>query len=239
MGFKLLHIFSHKNHNYNQPHLHVKLVQREFVGPLCSLSTTDQTRNMVLKQKSFLCSSFNPFYALKCVLGAGENELESVQCPAILSEAITEDPQRHGKKLKQTERSVLCEIVSPPLDPFYFYCFCGYFACFPSPRLCLPLLSSLSFYSLYHLSIFSISSPIFCHPPLFSSDLESPARFGLYPISLWSGTVYRKWKMHFNFNNILKTAAEACNLPSVVCMNDLPQMGNGSDLGRQTLNVEL
>lgn len=154
MWFKLLHIFSHKNHNYNQPHLHVKLVRREFVGPLCSLTTTDQTRNMVLKQKSFLCSSFNPFYALKCVLGAGENELESVQCPAILREAITEDPQRQSKKLKQTERSVLCEIIVSPLDPFYFYCFCCYFACFPSPRLCLPLLSSLSFYSLYRFSVY-------------------------------------------------------------------------------------
>lgn len=30
----------------------------------------------------------------------------------------------------------------------------------------------------------------------------------------------------------IKTSAEACNLPSAVCMNDLPQMGNSSDLAQ-------
>lgn len=77
-------------------------------------------------QKSFLCPSFNPFYLLKCVLGAGENELESVQFLAFLSMAITEDPQRQSRKVKQTKRSVLAvlyEIIVPPLHPFYFYCF--------------------------------------------------------------------------------------------------------------------
>lgn len=38
---------------------------------------------------------FQSILALKRVLGAGENELEPVQCLAFLSVAITKDPQRH------------------------------------------------------------------------------------------------------------------------------------------------
>lgn len=55
-----------------------------------------------VSQKSFLCSNFNPFYPLKCVQGARENELATVPCLAFLSLAIMVDPQRHGEKLKQT-----------------------------------------------------------------------------------------------------------------------------------------
>lgn len=118
-----------------------------------------------MSQKSFLCSSFNPFYSLKCVLGAGENELEPVQCLAFLSVAITEDPQRRSEKLKQAERSVLavlCKIIVSPLDPFYFYCFPFLLLVFPSPRPCLPLLSSLIFYP-----------PLVCLSPCLSFHLLS------------------------------------------------------------------
>lgn len=132
-----------------------------------------------MSQKSFLYSSFNPFYPLKCVLGAGENELESVQRLAFLSMAITEDPQRRSEKLKQSERSVLavlCEIIVSPFDPFYFYCYP--FFCLFSPRLvCVHLCLALFifFFSLlsFCMPIFSISFPILCHPPLFSSHLIS------------------------------------------------------------------
>lgn len=157
-----------------------------------------------MSQKSFLCSSFNPFYPLKCVLGAGENELESVQCLAFLSTAITEDPQRLSKKLKQTKRSVLavlCEIIVSPLDPsYYFFAFCS-LACFPLPFKCLPLLCSLIFYSLYRFLLHAyFSSPIFCHPPLFSFHLIFS--FLLPFCFIWwaskNCTVYRKWKMHFH-----------------------------------------
>lgn len=127
-----------------------------------------------MSQKSFLCPSSNPFYSLKCVLGAGENELESVQCLAFLSMAITEDPQRRSEKLKRTKRSVLavlCKIIVSPLDPFYFYCFQCFCLFFPLPCLCLPLLSCLIFFVLIVSLYVPLFNPLFCLPP--SSHLIS------------------------------------------------------------------
>lgn len=148
-----------------------------------------------MSQKSFLCLSFNPFYPLKCVLGAGENELKSVQFLAFLSMAITEDPQRRSEKLKQTKRSVLavlCEIIVSPLDPFYFYCFA--FFCSRSLAVSIvtfayPFYFLLSFYSLY--------------PRQFSSLIPIstlPAAVWIYLMSSWSGTLTRKWKNIYNIN---------------------------------------
>lgn len=129
-----------------------------------------------MSQKSFLRSSFNPFYPLKCVLGAGENELESVQRRAFLSTAIREDPQRRSEKLKQAERSVLavlCKIIVSPLILSIFIAFCS-FACFPSPCPCLPLFSSPFFLILFTVSfsvpIFHVLSHFLPPPLLFSSS---------------------------------------------------------------------
>lgn len=122
----------------------------------------------MLKQESFLCLSFNPFYSLKCVQGAGENELVPAPCLAFLS--ITEDPQRRSEKLKQTEvrlLAVLCKIIVSPLDPLYFFIAFPYFACFLLPCPCSPLRSFLIFYSLYcsllHAHFFFFFSHLLSH----------------------------------------------------------------------------
>lgn len=76
-----------------------------------------------MSQESFLCSSFNPFYSLKCVQGAAENELAPVPCLMFLSMAITGAPWRRRERLQQTEvrlLAALCEIIVSPLDPLCF-----------------------------------------------------------------------------------------------------------------------
>lgn len=73
--------------------------------------------------RNALCLSFNPFYPLKCALGAEENELESVQCLSFPSAAITNNLHRRSEQQKRTKRSVLAvfsKIIVSPLDPFYF-----------------------------------------------------------------------------------------------------------------------
>lgn len=100
---------------WSQSHFPAKLVQEkllEFVPnlPLCLLHRLlnrhgpgTHSLSSSVSQKSFLCSNFNPFYTLKCVQGARENELAALPmlCLASLSLAITVDPQKRGEKLKQ------------------------------------------------------------------------------------------------------------------------------------------
>lgn len=98
--------------------------------------------------------------------------------------------------------------------------------CLPSPLLTFSQLSNLlSFLLLF----FSISSPIFCHPPLFPPHLHHPAPILVYLMSSRAGTVDRKWDINFNLPGNICLYKENRGLPSVVCMNDLPQMGNSSD----------
>lgn len=126
-----------------------------------------QSRHTVLKQKSFLCLSFNPFYSLKCVQGAGENELVPAPCLAFLS--ITEDPQRRSEKLKQTEvrlLAVLCKIIVSPLDPLYFLLLSLIllvFSCLAHARLCLAFLSFILFTVPYSMPIFFFFSHLLSH----------------------------------------------------------------------------
>lgn len=132
-----------------------------------------------MSRKSFLCSSFNPFYPLKCVLGAGENELQAVKCLAFLSMAITEDPQRWSMKLK-TNREVRlgCFVrdYSFTSQSFLFLLLSVLllvFPCLVSAYLCLALLSIFLF-------TVSLSVPIFPSPFPFSDILPL---FSLYLIS--------------------------------------------------------
>lgn len=157
-----------------------------------------------MSQKSFLCPSSNPFYSLKCVLGTGENELESVQCLAFLSMAITEDPQRRSEKLKRTKRSVLavlCKIIVSPLDPFYFYCFQCFCLFFPLPCLCLPLLSCLIFFRPYCFSLCaSFQSPLLPSSVLSSHLISSLLCCFYFDLSDELGKWYNVGKMGNKFS---------------------------------------
>lgn len=132
-----------------------------------------------VSQKSFLCSNFNPFYPLKCVQGARENELATMPCLAFLSLAIIVDPQRHGEKLKQTlgsdcwlscERLLFCCLICFLLLILILFIF----PCLSSPAcLYLDFLVCSSTQFLSRCSF--ISSPDFCRPFLFLPHLCSPS----------------------------------------------------------------
>lgn len=149
-----------------------------------------------VSQKSFLCSNFNPFYTLKCVQGARENELAAlaVPCLAFLSLAITVDPQKRGEKLKQTLWSdywLSCvRLLFPPLIFFLLLILILFiFPCLSPPAF--PQLDSLSFVQgCAFRSLLFISSPDSCRPFLFQPHLFSPASILLHWMSFSSGTVY-------------------------------------------------
>lgn len=169
--------------------------------------------NGSVSQKSFLWPGLNPFYPLKCVLGAGENESESVRCLAFLSLAITEHPQRRSKKRETRMNRVVrlgcfsADYCFTP-DPFYFYCLLVSHS-FSTRLVCTYLLLVLLSFILSAFSVSThthttttttTSSPILCHPALFllSSHIHSPAAILVYLMSWQSGTVYRKWKINFD-----------------------------------------
>lgn len=152
----------------------------ESVAPLSCPTAADQehgVKAVLCLRKAFCARVSIHFSLLKCVQGAGENELESVQCPAFLRAAITGDPQRQKEKFKQTKRPVLAalrRITVAPFDPFDFYSFLLFFLLF----LCLVCAYfRLSFPSFHFIlsAYFSIYSLIFCNPVLSSSHLQSTA----------------------------------------------------------------
>lgn len=152
----------------------------EAVAPLSCPSAADQERGVkavLCLRKAFCARVSIHFSLLKCVQGAGENELESVQCPAFLRAAITGDPQRQKEKFKQTKRPVLAalhHITVAPFDPFDFYAFLLFFLLFCA-LLVLTFAYLLCLFTLFILcaSFFPIYSLIFCNPVLSSSHLIS------------------------------------------------------------------
>lgn len=106
MWFKLLHTFPYWS-SIRPRSLYAKLMHSEhgtFQGlrllPWVFPSNTEQkhgVKAVVCLFEKLSVPEFQSILALKRVLGAGENELEPVQCLAFLSVAITEDPQRQRK----------------------------------------------------------------------------------------------------------------------------------------------
>lgn len=131
-----------------------------------------------VSQKSFLCSNFIPFYLLKCVQGAKENELVAMPmpCRAFLSLVITVALQRHRVKQTLWSDCWLSRVRLLFHTLIFFYClffFLFVFSCFSSPSSLffpsLPFLSAVSVCSFYLLScflpsIFILSSPLLLSP---------------------------------------------------------------------------
>lgn len=155
----------------------------EAVAPLSSPTAADQehgAKAVLCLRKAFCARVSIHFSLLKCVQGAGENELESVQCPAFLRAAITGDPQRQRDSNKPRGQSqLLCTTLLLHLLIFFgfydFLLFLLVFVCLVCAYFCL----SLSVFSLCLFFVPIFPSPL-SHflkpcPILISSHLQSTA----------------------------------------------------------------
>lgn len=179
--------------------LYVKLMQTDFAAPFWGsahsrspefFNPTPLQEHGVkagfVSQEKLSVAEFQSIFPLKCVLGAGENELGCVLCRAFLSTAIIEDPSRQSRarKVQQNERSVLAvlyKIIVSPLDALYcvftaFFFFC--FSLFP----CLSVLTFASLIPFVGVSIyasFSLMSPLSdsCDEPVNCTEIENQFSF--------------------------------------------------------------